>query len=91
MAYAPAVLARARARLAQARSEHEAEYARNRAAAYEQYPRLAEIDRQLRSTAAQAIAVSFRRGEDPAEAIARLKEENLALQREREWILSDFE
>ena len=91
MAYSPAVLARARARLAQARSDHEAETARHRAEAYEKYPRLAEIDRQLRATAAQAVAASFRRGEDPGPAIARLRKENLELQREREWILSDFE
>lgn len=91
MAYSPNVLARARARLAQAKSDHEAEYARNRAAAFAEYPRLEEIERQLRTTAAQAIAVSFRRGEDPAQAIAQLKEENLALQREREWILSSFD
>ena len=78
MAYTQSVLHAARRRLAEARVEREAENARNLARAYERFPRLAEIDRQLSSTVAQAVAVSFRRGEDPAEAVARLRDQNLA-------------
>ena len=61
MAYSQSVLHAARRRLAEARAEREAENARNLALAYERFPRLAEIDRLLSSTVAQAVAVSFRR------------------------------
>ena len=91
MAYSQSVLRAARRRLAEARAEREAENARNLAQAYERYPRLAEIDRLLSSTVAQAVAVSFRKGEDPAGAVARLRDQNLALQRERAWLVSQLE
>ena len=91
MAYSQSVLRAARRRLAEARAEREAENARNLAQAYERYPRLAEIDRQLSSTVAQAVAVSFRKGEDPAEAVALLRDRNLALQRERAVLVSRLE
>ncbi len=91
MAYSEAVLQRARLRLSQARAEREAENAHHRAQAYARFPRLAEIDRQLSGTVAQAVAVSFRRGEDPSAAIAALREENLALQRERARFVSQLE
>lgn len=87
MAYSTEVLQRARARLAEARQAHEQEDERRIEAIYEANPRLREIDRQLRATAAKIMAVTFRRGEDPTAAMARIKEENLSLQRERDWIL----
>ena len=37
------------------------------------------------------MAAAFRKGEDTTAAIAALKEKNLALQREREWILASAE
>ena len=91
MSYSEAVLHRARQRLAQAKADRDAENTRHRAEAYARVPRLAEIDRQLSATVAQAVAVSFRRGEDPGQAIEALREKNLALQREREWLVSGFE
>ena len=69
MAYSPAVVQRARARLAQAKAAHGAETAARLEAAYEKFPELAQIDRQLRATMAQVVAASFRKGEDPAQAI----------------------
>lgn len=91
MAYSQSVLRAARARLAQAKAEREAENARHLAEAYARYPRLAEIDRQLSATVARAVAASLRAGEDPAQAIAALREENLELQRERAWLVSGLE
>lgn len=91
MAYSQAVLRRARERLAQAKTEREQENTRHRMDAYARYPRLQEIDRELSGTAARAIAVSFRRGEDPAAAIAALKAQNLALQRERASLIAGLE
>ena len=87
MPYSAAVLRRARARLEQAQAQREAELAAHQEQAYEQFPRLREIDRQLRLTAARAVAAAFRKNEDPAQAIAALRDENLALQQERDWIL----
>ena len=87
MAYSEAVLQRAQARLAQARQQHDEETRSRIEAIYAQQPRLRQIDQTLRQTAARIMAVSFRRGEDPAAAMAELKKENLALQQERDWIL----
>ena len=85
MAYSEAVLQRAQARLAQARQQHDEETRSRIEAIYAQQPRLRQIDQTLRQTAARIMAVSFRRGEDPAAALAELKKENLALPQERDW------
>ena len=87
MAYSEAVLQRAQTRLEQARQQHNEETRSRIAAIYAQQPRLKEIDTKLRQTAARVMAVSFRRGEDPSQAMEALRKENLALQQEREWIL----
>ena len=91
MAYSEEVLRRAKARLAEARQEQQETYEAHLQEAYARYPRLQEIDRQLRGTMAQVVAAAFRKGDDPAEAIASIKEKNLSLQREREWILDASE
>lgn len=93
MGYSEQVLRRARERLEQAKQERERENEEHRREAYARYPRLQEIDRELQMTMAQLMAATLRRGEDPTEAIGQIREKNLALQREREWILEagDFE
>ena len=91
MAYSEAVLHRARERLLQEKNLYEAETAARRAQVLQAYPRLREIDQALRQSVAGAVAAAFRKGEDTAAAIAALKEKNLALQREREWILASAE
>ncbi len=87
MAYSEQILQRARARLEDARRERERENEQQRQFAYERYPRLPEIEKRLRLTMTKLIANTLRYGEDPAEAVAAIREENLALQREKEWIL----
>ncbi len=87
MAYSEEVLRRARKRLEQARLERERENEARREEAYARYPRLAEIDRELRRTMTQLMATALRTGEDPAEAVARIRDKNLALQQERDWIV----
>ena len=87
MAYSEIVLRRAQARLAQEKADCEAESAARIESIYRQHPRLREIDRELRRSVSKAVAVAFRKGGDPAAAIHAIKEENLALQREREWLL----
>lgn len=89
MAYSPEALRRARARLAQAKAEREAENAEHLRRAYRQVPRLAEIDRALRLTMVQAVQAVLQKGGDPRDALAGIQRENQALQREREWLIED--
>lgn len=91
MAYSEAVIRRARRRLAEAKDRREAEYAGQLAEAYEKFPRLRQIDRQLRRTAAEAVCTSLSRGSDPAAAIDALKEKSLRLQQERKALLDAAE
>ena len=91
MGYSMEVVRRARERLAQARSDRERENREHLALAYEQQPRLREIDRQLRMTMAGAARAAFAGGE-ALKLMEQAKAENLALQREREQIVkSSFE
>ena len=83
MAYSAEVVKRARARLAQAKSDRESENRQHLAAAYKQVPRLQQIDNQLRQTMAQAAQAAFAQGTDVQAAMARIRQENLALQQER--------
>ena len=87
MAYSAEVIARARARLAQAREDRESENRQHLAEAYERVPRIREIDMELRRTMAQAARVMFTSGGD---ALAQVKEQNLALQQERAWLAKEY-
>ena len=91
MPYSEAVIRRASERLRRSGEEKQAEYADHLAVAYERYPRLQEIDRRLRQSVAEAVSLSFARGEDTETAIAALRDENLRLQDERQWILDASE
>ena len=88
MAYSIEVVRRARERLAQARADRERENREHLRMAYEQQPRLKEIDRQLRLTMAQAARAAFA-GTDAVRLMEEAKEQNLELQREREWIIEE--
>lgn len=87
MAYSEGVLQRARLRLAQEKAQYDSETEARRAQIYDAYPRLREIDQALRRSMAAAVAAAFRRGDDVPQAMEAIKKENLALQREREWLL----
>ena len=92
MGYSQEVLTRARARLASARADRESENQQHLADAYHRVPRLREIDRQLRMTMSAAISAVFSQGGDVQAAVARVKEQNLALQLERqELVAANFE
>ena len=82
MGYSIEVVRRARERLAQARSERERENREHLRVAYEQQPRLQEIDRQLRMTMAKAAMAAFAGG-DAERLMAEAKQQNQTLQRER--------
>ncbi len=92
MAYSPEVIKKARARLAQARADRESENRQNQDRAYARVPRLREIDRALSATMAQTIRAVYTEGGDVAQAMAAVRERNLALQLERrELIAANFE
>lgn len=81
------VLRRATARYEEDRQRRGAQFLARRNSLYASEPRLEEIDRELSHTMAKLIASGLRRGTDPRGAIAALREENLALQRERGELL----
>ena len=87
MAYDAKVLRRAEARYDEDKQRRAEEFRARRRICYGKEPRLEEIDRTLRQTMAKIVQNSLRRGTDPRSAIAALKEENLALQRERGELL----
>ena len=88
MSYDVRILRRAKARHDEALQRHEEELRARRRTCYAQEPRLREIDQELSGTMAKIVAAAFRRGTDPAEAVEKLKRENLGLQRERGELLS---
>ena len=83
MAYSKEIVRRARERLAQAKADRESENQAHLAAAYEQLPRLRQIDIQLRRTMAEAARTAFTQGIDVQASMEKVKQENLALQQER--------
>ena len=87
MAYSDAIVQRALRRLQSEKEQNEQSSRARIAAIYEKEPRLAEIERELRKTAAHVLAVTFRTQGDPVSAMQQLKKDNLALQQERDWIL----
>lgn len=91
MPYSESVLNAARERLAQEVLEQKETLAAREREVYEKYPRVREIDLELRQTAASAVANALRSGRNPQEAFLQLKEQNLALQEERAWILESSE
>jgi len=90
MAYDPNVLRRATQQLEQQRSAHNLNRERLRADAYRRQPRLEQLDRQLQGTMAQLMAAALRRGESTQQAVAAIRQDNLALQAERTDLLSQL-
>lgn len=88
MAYDGKVLRRAAARYDEDKQRRAELFRARQRECYVKSPRIEEIDRTLSHTMAKIIASGFRRGADPRSAIEALKEENLALQRERGELLT---
>lgn len=89
MGYSAQVIARAQRRLAEQKSEKESRYREALAQAYAQLPRLREIDSQLRRTMTLAARAAFEKGTDAREAMAQVREANLALQAERQQLVRE--
>ncbi len=91
MAYTNTVLQRARARYEQAKAERAKQYEAHLRQAYREHPRLEEIDRELKLTMVNLMANALRQGEDIQIALEEIKDLNLSLQQEREWIIEAAE
>ncbi len=89
MAYSAEVVRRARARLAQAREDRESENREHLQTAYKTVPRIAQIDRQLRYTMAQAAQTAFTQGIDVQQVMDEIRRENLLLQQERRELAAE--
>ncbi|MBQ4564935.1 MAG: ATP-binding protein [Oscillospiraceae bacterium] len=87
MAYSEEILRRARRRLEQAKAERERENEEHLNVAYQRLPRLREIDRELRLNMVQLASIALRSEDSPSLTVAQIRDKNLELQREREWII----
>ena len=87
MPYDRKILRRAMAQYEQDKQSRAAEFARRQQQILGDIPRLAEIDRELRSTMSQIVVSALRRGTDPMPALRVIRDRNLELQRERAAIL----
>ncbi len=89
MAYDKEILSDTLRELERERTQREQELAARRAAVYAAIPRAKQIEDTLRSTAASVVRAALESGDDPTAAIDRLRERNLALQRERAALLTE--
>ncbi len=87
MAYDGKVMRRALQKFEEERRAWEEQEQRRRESVFQRAPRLREIEGELRSTMGRLVSVTFRRGTDPGEEVARLRVENLRLQQERQALL----
>lgn len=90
MAYSAEVVRRARERLAQAKEDRESENRQHLAEAYARVPRIREIDIQLRRTMAKAAQAAFLQGSDGRAEMDAVRQENMALQRERARLAAEY-
>ena len=87
MGYDGTILRRAlEQKRAQRTARQEAQEKRRREI-YDRLPRVEEIDRQLQSTLFQVMGQALAAGRDPAQAMASIREENMALQEEQRRLL----
>lgn len=88
MGFSKSAVSRARGRLAQMKDERESLAAARLREVYEKLPRVREIDMQLRRTMVTAAQAVFSQGLDAQDHMAKAKEENLALQKERQVLIA---
>lgn len=69
------------------RELHARQLGERRSEVYKKVPRIKEIDSLLSGTAVKVMRIALEAGDDPEQAIKDLKEQNLALQRERTELL----
>lgn len=77
------LLARAKARIDRRRRERESDFEARRQRAYEIDPEIERIDGEMKAAVIDAIGVALGKGEDPEEAVSRIRDRSLDLQEER--------
>lgn len=87
MGYEKEVLAKARARYAEAVEQHKQARLRRQEEIYQALPEVKQLDVQIRQTMADVMAQAFRHGEDPTQAVAEIRRKNLELQQRRNTLL----
>lgn len=87
MGYEKEVLARARQRHAADVEAQRQEKRWRKEGVYAQCPQVKQLDLEIRLTMADVMAHAFRYGEDPQEALARIRDKNLNLQQKRNQLL----
>lgn len=88
MPYDGTIMRRAIARFDQDKQRRAQELERRRRAAFAKEPKLAEIDRELRSTMGKVVSAALEKKEDPLPALKMVRDENLELQRQRAELLT---
>lgn len=88
MPYDGKILSRAMARFDEDKQRRARQFRERQQQLFAREPELADIDRRLRGTMSQIIAKALKGGQDPVPAIHAIRDENLALQRRREEILT---
>lgn len=89
MAYSSDVVRRARARLESMKADRESLQQARLQEIYKSLPRVRQIDKELRSSMVLAVQSSFVKGEGGAEALAQVRQANLALQAERKTLIAE--
>ena len=87
MAYSAEILRKANARLETMRADRRSIQEQRLQSAYEAQPRLRQIDQLLRQSMAEAARAVFAQSGDAHAMMEKVRQENQALQREREAIL----
>lgn len=77
------LLGRARLRLEVKKREKQELHTRRTDEVYAKCPRIRELDQELKSSVIDVIGIAFRKGSDPTEDIACIRDNNLYLQSER--------
>ncbi|MBQ6973918.1 MAG: DNA replication protein DnaC, partial [Oscillospiraceae bacterium] len=77
-------------RFEQDKAARAAKAQRRRQQIYRDVPRVREIDTELRTTMSQIVSGALQRGTDPLPAIRVIRDNNLALQQERQALLQRY-
>lgn len=88
MAYSSQIVRRARQRLERMRADRESQNRERLLTAYNQVPRIREIDLQLRQTMALAAQAAFTQGS--TDLMEQAKQKNLALQEEKKQLIAQY-
>ena len=90
MGYDLNVLRRATARLEENHRLYAEQKQIRRRHAYAIRPRLSQLDKAMKGTMAELIGATLRKDENTSEVIQKIRERNLALQRERAEVLKEL-